>query len=190
MSGSSGRHARRSGRRRPTRASPRSAGRAASSRRPSALAKFSAASICWLARNQLPCLLSRSGAVLQEDLDRLDRVLADQRRVEVAARHHRLAVLRRPVADRGVAADHADHVAELSGRCHATVKAQIAPLLVPPIARRAGSSSSCRSWRPPAASRRSGSARRCRSASRIPPRGCSDCPCRDRPDTCRLVGPA
>ena len=50
-------------------------------------AKFSAASICWLARNQLPCCVVEIGrAVLQEDLDRLDRVLADERRVEIAAR--------------------------------------------------------------------------------------------------------
>ena len=54
-------------------------------------------------------------AVLEEDPDRLDRRLANQRRVEVPAGHHRLPFLRRAIRNRRVAPDQADHVAELIG---------------------------------------------------------------------------
>jgi hypothetical protein len=47
-----------------------------------------------LARNQLAVLVRQVVlAVLQIDADGLDRVLADQRRVQVAARHHRLGAV-------------------------------------------------------------------------------------------------
>ena len=42
-------------------------------------------------------------------------ILADQRGIEIAARHHGLAIRGREVADGGVAADHADDAAEHVG---------------------------------------------------------------------------
>src|SRR5207249_2996918 len=50
--------------------------------------------------------------VLQEDADRLGRSAADQRRIQVATRNHRLAIARRAVADGGVAADATDDLAK------------------------------------------------------------------------------
>ncbi len=54
-------------------------------------------------------------AVLHEDADRADRAFADQRQVEIAARRHRRAGAGRVAADRGVAADEADDIAERIG---------------------------------------------------------------------------
>ena len=55
------------------------------------------------------------GAVLEEDLDRLDGRLADESGIEVAAGGHGLAVFGGTIPDGDVAPDHADDVAELVG---------------------------------------------------------------------------
>lgn len=54
-------------------------------------------------------------AVLQEDSQRSDRALANQSRIQIASRHHRVSVLRRSIANRYVAADDADHLAKHIG---------------------------------------------------------------------------
>src|SRR5471030_70645 len=52
------------------------------------------------------------GAVLQENPDRADRAFADQARIGVAAVNSGMIRRRRMIADGGVAADHADDIAE------------------------------------------------------------------------------
>lgn len=53
--------------------------------------------------------------VLKKDSNRLGWMAPDQRRIHVAAKHHRMALMRALVADGNITADHADHLAKLIG---------------------------------------------------------------------------
>src|SRR6478736_7391560 len=50
-------------------------------------------------------------AVLEEDLDGLDRIFPDQRGIKVTTGDHRLSVPRRAISNGGVTPDHADDIA-------------------------------------------------------------------------------
>jgi len=64
------------------------------------------------------------GTVLKKYFQGLDRILSDERWIEVSSGYHRLAIALGPVCDRRIAPDEADDVAELvrtmPGNCEST----------------------------------------------------------------------
>src|SRR3954451_18761108 len=54
-------------------------------------------------------------AVLKKNVDGPNRTFANHAGIEIAAWHHRLAILSRPIANRCIAADHADDFPEYIG---------------------------------------------------------------------------